>query len=170
MNEREITLHVNGTARTLTIPVRMSLADMLRERLDLTSPHLGCEQGVCGACTVLIDGAAARSCITLAVQVDGAEIQTMEGLAENGDLHPIQQAFHDNYAMQCGFCTPGFVMSLAELLDDSTEMPTREEALEAIGGCLCRCTGYVNIVKAVDALLGTEPAGARTSSESGGRG
>ena len=169
-HEWEITLLVNGETRSLSIPVRMTLADVLRERLDITSPHLGCEQGVCGACTVLIDGSAARSCITLAVQADGAEIRTLEGLSDGADLHPVQQAFTDNYAMQCGFCTPGFVMTLAGLLEDPSEPPTRDEALEAIGGCLCRCTGYVNIVKAVDALLGTEPGEDLTRSEGAGHG
>ena len=169
-HEWEITLLVNGETRSLSIPVRMTLADVLRERLDITSPHLGCEQGVCGACTVLIDGSAARSCITLAVQVDGAEIRTLEGLSAGGDLHPIQQAFTDNYAMQCGFCTPRFVMTLAGLLEDRTEPPTRDGALEAIGGCLCRCTGYVNIVKAVDELLGTEPGEGSGSGEDASHG
>jgi aerobic-type carbon monoxide dehydrogenase small subunit (CoxS/CutS family) len=143
---------VNGVARTETVPARMTLADLLRERLDVTSPHLGCEHGVCGACTILIDGRASRSCITLAVQADGADVQTLEGLSQGGRLHPIQEAFSEHHAMQCGFCTPGFVMTLAELFADG-HRPERDEAMDAIGGCLCRCTGYVNIVKAVDALL-----------------
>jgi aerobic carbon-monoxide dehydrogenase small subunit len=157
VTERVVTLVVNGEPRTLTVPVRMTLADALRERLDVTSPHLGCEHGVCGACTIMVDGHAVRSCITLAVQADGSEIRTLEGLAGGDGMHPIQQAFADHHAMQCGFCTPGFVMTLAELLENGGT-PTRDEVLEAAGGILCRCTGYVNIVKAIDALL-EEPHG-----------
>jgi carbon-monoxide dehydrogenase small subunit len=152
MTEREIRLTVNGVEHALTVPVRMTLADALRERLDVTTPHLGCEHGVCGACTVLVDGAAARSCITLAVQADGCQILTLEGVVADSELSPIADAFVDHHAMQCGFCTPGFVMSLAELFADGGQ-PTRDEALETAAGCLCRCTGYVNIVKAIDALV-----------------
>jgi aerobic-type carbon monoxide dehydrogenase small subunit (CoxS/CutS family) len=157
MSEHLVTLTVNGRTRTESVPARMTLADLLRERLDVTSPHLGCEHGVCGACTVLIDGRASRSCTTLAVQAEGAEVLTLEGLGGPDGLHPIQQAFTEHHAMQCGFCTPGFVMTLAEQFADG-RCPPREEVLEAAGGCLCRCTGYVNIVKAIDALLGERGA------------
>ena len=126
----------------------MTLADFLREELDLTGTHLGCEQGVCGACTVHVDGRTARSCILLAVQVDGAEVTTIEGLAGDGPLTPAQQGLWEKHGMQCGFCTSGFVMTMTELLALHPE-PTEEEILDALGGNLCRCTGYTKIVEAV---------------------
>ncbi len=145
----EITLVVNGVPRTATAPARRLLSDFLRHDLGLTGTHVGCEHGVCGCCTVLLDGRSARSCLLFAVGVQGREITTIEGLAaDDGTLHPVQQAFHETHALQCGFCTSGFVMSVCGFLDDNPE-PTEDEVLEGISGNLCRCTGYQNIVKAV---------------------
>jgi carbon-monoxide dehydrogenase small subunit len=150
MSSHTITLTVNGVGRSEEVEARLTLADLLRERLDLTATHLGCEHGVCGACTVIVDGHAVRSCTTLAVQADGAEILTLEGVAADGaDLHPVQQAFWEKHGMQCGFCTPGIVMSLVELLEREPE--ASEGAIrEVLGGHLCRCTGYVKIREAAD--------------------
>ncbi|MEA2366109.1 MAG: aerobic carbon-monoxide dehydrogenase small subunit [Thermoleophilaceae bacterium] len=145
-----IRITVNGQVHDAEVAPRLTLADFLREELDLTATHLGCEHGVCGACTVVIDGTSARACLTLAVQADGAEVRTLEGVTRpNGELHPIQQAFWERHGMQCGFCTSGIVMTLTELLDEHQE-PTREQVMEALGGNLCRCTGYVKILEAVD--------------------
>jgi aerobic-type carbon monoxide dehydrogenase small subunit (CoxS/CutS family) len=150
MSLHTIRLTVNGTDHELEVPARLTLADLLRERLDLTATHLGCEHGVCGACTILLNGATARSCIVLAVQADGAEIVTLEGVAPNGDdLHPVQEAFWDRHGMQCGFCTSGIVLSTIELLGEHPA-PSHEQIVEALGGHLCRCTGYVKIVEAVE--------------------
>jgi aerobic carbon-monoxide dehydrogenase small subunit len=132
----------------------MRLADFLREELELTGTHLGCEQGVCGACTVLLDGRTVRSCLLLAVQADNADIQTVEGRAQDGKLDPIQEAFRDQGALQCGFCTPGMLMTATELLR-KTPYPTEEHIRVAISGNLCRCTGYVHIVKAIAAAANT---------------
>lgn len=144
----DIELTVNGTARTGHTDVRTTLADFLRERLGLTGTHLGCEHGVCGACTVLVDGVSVRSCLMLAVQAAGCEVTTVEGLGEPDALHPLQQALRETHAFQCGFCTPGFVMSAYALLQDNPN-PTESEVREELSGNLCRCTGYQNIVKAV---------------------
>ena len=149
MSRHRIRLTVNGNAHEAEVPARLTLADFLREHLDLTATHLGCEHGVCGACTVLIDGETARSCILLAVQVDGADVTTLEGVARSGDLHPVQRAFWEKHGMQCGFCTPGLVISVLELLERSPE-PSPEEVSRWLGGHLCRCTGYVKIIEAVD--------------------
>ncbi|WNC15185.1 2Fe-2S iron-sulfur cluster-binding protein [Brevibacillus brevis] len=150
MNTREITVTVNGKQVTETVETRILLADFIRDQLNLTGTHLGCEHGVCGACTVLVDGKAARSCLMLAVQADGCTIETVESLAsEDGSLHPLQQAFSDNHALQCGFCTPGFLMTLVDFLNENPS-PSETEIREAISGNLCRCTGYANIVKAVE--------------------
>ncbi|NMP21736.1 (2Fe-2S)-binding protein [Sulfobacillus harzensis] len=146
----EITLTVNGQTHHVEVEARWLLADVLRERLGLTGTHLGCEQGVCGACTVLLNGRPARSCLTLAVSVDQAEIVTVEGLAEpDGSLHPVQEAFWQEHALQCGFCTPGFLMTAAHFLNENPN-PTRQEIREALSGNLCRCTGYQHIVNAVE--------------------
>jgi carbon-monoxide dehydrogenase small subunit len=153
MSAHKIKLTVNGTEHEAEVAARLTLADLLREQLDLTATHLGCEHGVCGACTVLVDGAAARSCIMLAVQADGAEIRTLEGVAgPDGELHPVQQALWDKHGMQCGFCTPGIVMSMVELLDKDPQ-PDREQVMDTLGGHLCRCTGYVKILEAVDQAI-----------------
>jgi carbon-monoxide dehydrogenase small subunit len=149
MSSHRISITVNGTEHTDEVEARLTLADFLRERLDLTATHLGCEHGVCGACTVLIDGRTARSCLTFAVQAEGSEVRTLEGVAEpGGELHPVQQGFWEKHGMQCGFCTPGIVMSVVELLDRNAD-PSDEEIAEALGGHLCRCTGYVKIREAV---------------------
>jgi len=147
--EQRIELTVNGRSYEKTVPVRLSLADFIREHLNLTGTHLGCEHGVCGACTISLNGRSARSCLTLAVQADGAEIITIEGLrAEDGTRHPVQQAFHENFAVQCGFCTPGMLITTIELLQENPN-PTEQEVREALSGNLCRCTGYQAIVHAV---------------------
>ncbi len=144
---RTITVAVNGKRETRTVPVRLLLSDFLRHELMLTGTHVGCEHGVCGACTVLIDGRSVRSCLTLAVQANGKEITTVEGLAENGTLAPLQQAFQDHHGLQCGFCTPGMLITLTELLRDNPG-PSEHEVRSAISGNLCRCTGYSGIVEA----------------------
>jgi aerobic carbon-monoxide dehydrogenase small subunit len=150
MSTHTITLTVNGVPHTEAIEARLTLADLLRERLDLTATHLGCEHGVCGACTVIVDGHAARSCTTLAVQADGAQVRTLEGVAgDDGELHPVQQAFWEKHGMQCGFCTPGIVMSLVELLERDPG-PSEAAIAEVLGGHLCRCTGYVKIREAAE--------------------
>jgi len=142
-------LVVNGVAHTLHVPARRLLADALRHDLGLTGTHLGCEHGVCGACTVLVDGEPMRSCLMFAVSADGAEITTTEGCrAPDGGLGPVQQAFTECHGLQCGFCTPGFVTTITAYLRENP-LPTEAEAREAIGGNLCRCTGYQNIVKSV---------------------
>src|ERR671937_772025 len=138
---RAISVTVNGTRRDAEVPVRLTLADFLRQRLELTGTHLGCEHGVCGACSVLLDGSAIRSCLMLAVQADGAEITTIEGLERNGELHPLQEAFRDSHSFQCGFCTPGFVMTALSLLNEGAEL-SEGELREELSGNLCRCTGY----------------------------
>ncbi len=145
-NTRQIAVTVNGMRYQEIVPVRVTLADFLRHQLGLTGTHLGCEHGVCGACTILLDGRSARSCLLLAVQADGHEILTVEGIAPNADtLHPLQEAFRDNHGLQCGFCTPGILTTLIELLRDNPD-PTEEEVRIGISGNLCRCTGYQNIV------------------------
>jgi carbon-monoxide dehydrogenase small subunit len=139
---------VNGRAYERTVEVRLTLADFLRDELDLTGTHLGCEHGMCGACTILFDGEAVRSCLLLAVQADGADLTTVEGLAQGEGLHPLQQAFHENHALQCGFCTPGFLMTAVAFLQE-TQNPTEAQVREAISGNICRCTGYAPIVQAI---------------------
>jgi carbon-monoxide dehydrogenase small subunit len=146
--KRTIRLTVNGRTYERTIEVRMTLADFLREQLNLTGTHLGCEHGICGACTILFDGEAVRSCLLLAVQADGASLMTVEGLAQGEELHPLQQAFHEHHALQCGFCTPGFLMTAVAFLKD-TQNPSEAQVREAISGNLCRCTGYAPIVQAI---------------------
>ncbi|MEU6779819.1 (2Fe-2S)-binding protein [Nonomuraea angiospora] len=146
--EHEITLVVNGTARRVGVPARRLLSDCLRHDLGLTGTHVGCEHGVCGCCTVLLDGEPIRSCLTFAVSVDGSEITTVEGLGSESALSPVQRAFAECHGLQCGFCTPGFLCTVTALLRDNPA-PTDDEVLEGISGNLCRCTGYQNIVKAV---------------------
>ena len=144
-----ITLTVNNQTYQRTVEPRLLLSDFLRHELGLTGTHVGCEHGVCGACTILLDGAAVRSCLMLAVQADGHTLQTVEGLALGPDeLHPIQQAFWEAHGLQCGFCTPGFLMTLVPFLEENPN-PTEAEIREAISGNLCRCTGYQHIVEAV---------------------
>jgi carbon-monoxide dehydrogenase small subunit len=146
----KISLDVNGVRSEGEVEPRKTLADFLREELGFTGVNLGCEHGVCGACSVLLDGAVVRSCILLAVQADGAKITTIEGLAKSDKLHPIQQAFLDHHALQCGFCTPGMVLAAVDLLQHCPH-PTEMQIREALSGNLCMCTGYVNIVRAVSA-------------------
>jgi aerobic carbon-monoxide dehydrogenase small subunit len=147
--EQRIKLTVNGRVYERTVPVRLSLADFIRDHLNLTGTHLGCEHGVCGACTISLNGRSARSCLTLAVQADGAEIITIEGLrADDGTRHPMQEAFHRNFALQCGYCTPGMLITAIELLRDNPN-PSEREVREALSGNICRCSGYQAIVKAV---------------------
>ena len=143
-----ISVAVNGTPHHRTVEPRLLLSDFLRHELGLTGTHVGCEHGVCGACTVLWNGKAVRSCIMLAVQADGAELMTVEGLAHEGTLHPIQQAFLEKHGLQCGFCTPGFMISIYELLHRRPE-PTDAEIIDTLGGHICRCTGYQSIVESV---------------------
>ena len=144
---RAISVTVNGVRREAEVPVRLTLADFLRQRLELTGTHLGCEHGVCGACTVLLEGRAVRSCLLLAVQANGREVTTVEGLAPAGGLHPLQAAFRDHHGLQCGFCTPGMLTTLVEFLRENPD-PTAEDVRVAISGNLCRCTGYQGIVDA----------------------
>lgn len=156
--KREVCFTLNGEKTSVTCEARSSLADALRDDLGLRGVRLGCEQGVCGACTVIVDGRAVRSCLMLAQQTDGARIETVEGLADDQGLHPLQQAFTACHALQCGFCTSGFLAVAGELLRTNPH-PSREEIREAISGNLCRCTGYQNIVDAIE-LAATSATGA----------
>ncbi|MCY3563919.1 MAG: (2Fe-2S)-binding protein [Acidimicrobiia bacterium] len=148
MAQVAITLNVNGRNQTTLAEPREILADVLRDRLGLTGTHLGCEHGVCGACTVLLDGEMVRSCLLFAVQAQGAEITTIEGLEENGELHPMQKAFSEYHGLQCGFCTPGMILAGIDLLKRNPD-PTAEEVRDDMGGNVCRCTGYQKIVESV---------------------
>ena len=162
-SEQRVQLRVNGTEYERTVEARRTLADFLRDDLGLTGTHLGCEHGVCGACTIIADGRSARSCLMLAVQADGAEILTVEGLARGTELHPIQHAFWDHHALQCAFCTPGFLMTTYELLQKHPT-PTEQQVREALSGNLCRCTGYQAIVEAVLDAASRRDEGARRQS------
>ena len=146
---RVVRLTVNGEPAERLVEPRKSLADFLRQDLELTGTHLGCEHGVCGACTVLLEGKPVRSCLLFAVQLDGAEVRTVEWLARDGALHPIQAAFHEHFALQCGYCTPGILMTVHDLLQRSPS-PSREEIRRELAGNICRCTGYQAIVDAVE--------------------
>lgn len=147
---RTIRLSVNGHMHEVTVETRKTLADVLREDLGLTGTHLGCEHGVCGACTVLVDGRPVRSCLCFAVQADGCEVTTVEALGAPEQLHPIQKAFWEHHGLQCGFCTPGILMSTLWFLRHNP-CPTRDEIREMLAGHLCRCTGYLQIVEAIEA-------------------
>ena len=144
----DVTLNINGQAHNISVEPRRTLVDAIREDCGQTGTHIGCEHGVCGACTVLIDGAPARACLMFAVQADGKAIRTVEGLAEGGKLHPLQQAFMDCHGLQCGFCTPGFLMLATGVLEREPEI-SDEDLVDALSSNLCRCTGYQNIIKAV---------------------
>ena len=150
---RTITLTVNGTERELDVEPRTLLVHAIREHLDLTGTHIGCDTGNCGACTVILDGDVVKSCLTFAVQAEGSEVLTVEGMPDlpeaDGDLHPIQEGFREEHGLQCGFCTPGMIVSSKALLDEQPD-PSEAEIREGISGNLCRCTGYHNIVKAVE--------------------
>jgi carbon-monoxide dehydrogenase small subunit len=148
----QMSVQVNGQQHTLQVESRRTLAEVLREDLGLTGTHLGCEHGVCGACTVALDGQAARSCLMLALQADGCVVETVEGLATDEELHPIQQAMWENHGFQCAFCAPGFLMTVKCLLD-SNPSPTREQIREELSGNLCRCTGYHSILAGVEAAV-----------------
>ena len=149
MAEVQLTVTINGQQRTATVEPRVTLADFLREECRLTGTHLGCEHGVCGACTVLVDGSAVRSCLMFAVQADGADVTTIEGIAApDGELSPVQAAFRDCHGLQCGFCTPGFVVSVTAFLRDNPS-PDDGDIRDALAGNLCRCTGYQGIIQAV---------------------
>ncbi|OFW72877.1 MAG: hypothetical protein A2Y55_03500 [Actinobacteria bacterium RBG_16_68_12] len=149
----EVEVTVNGRRYRETVEPRLLLSDFIRGRLGLTGTHVGCEHGVCGACTVRLDGVAVRSCLLLAVQADGAEIVTVEGLARNGGLTPLQEAFRRHHALQCGFCTPGILMAADDLLSRE-KAPTRSEIVDMLSGQLCRCTGYAPIVDAIAEVAG----------------
>ena len=148
MSKHHITLNVNGTPVEADVEARMLLVHFIREALNLTGTHIGCDTTSCGACTVHLDGKAVKSCTIFAVQADGGRLMTVEGLAQNGNLHPIQEGFREEHGLQCGFCTPGMMLSAVALLQQNPN-PTEEEIRWGISGNLCRCTGYVNIVKAV---------------------
>ena len=143
-----VRFRVNGVTHEVNVPARRLLSDVLRHDLELTGTHVGCEHGVCGACTVLLDGAPVRSCLLFAVSVDGHDVTTVEGLAEDGEMSPVQRAFESCHGLQCGFCTPGFLTTITAGLQENPN-PSRAEAQQMIAGNLCRCTGYQNIVKAV---------------------
>lgn len=154
MSEHAIKVAVNGQNITARVEARKSLSDFLREDAGFTGVHVACEHGVCGACTVMVDGLAVRSCLMLAVQADGAKVTTVEGLAApDGALHPVQEAMRDAHALQCGFCTPGVVMTLAALTD-RVEKPSEQELIDAMSGHICRCTGYQGIRRAAKKLAG----------------
>jgi len=155
MAERSIELRVNGRRHRMVVEDRLTLGDALRDQLQLTGTHLACEHGVCGACTVLLDGDAVRSCLLFAVQAVGHEVTTIEGLSpDDGTLSPVQKAFHESHGLQCGFCTPGFVVSITAFLADNPD-PTDEELLDGLSGNLCRCTGYQGIVRAARLVVGS---------------
>ena len=152
MTTHQITIEVNGEPYERSVSPRLLLSDFLRHELHLTGTHVGCEHGVCGACTVQLDGDGVRSCLLFAVQADGSAIKTVEGLADGPDLHPLQQAFSDAHGLQCGFCTPGFLMTIDSMLDELSTM-TEAEIREALSGNICRCTGYQGIIDAVLATI-----------------
>ena len=154
MMTQHIKVTVNGDVHEADVEPRLLLVHLLRENLGLTGTHVGCDTSNCGACTVHVDGESAKSCTMLAVQADGREIRTIEGMADGATLHPLQQAFWDQHGLQCGFCTPGMIMQAAWLLDQNDD-PSEGEIREGISGNLCRCTGYVNIVKAIQQAAGT---------------
>ncbi len=147
----DITLHVNGVPHAVQVEARRTLVDAIREECGATGTHTGCEHGVCGACTVLLDGTPVRACLLFAVQADGRQLRTVEGLERDGALHPMQQAFIDHHALQCGYCTPGFLMLAVGLLEADPDL-SDSALLEGLSSNLCRCTGYANIVKAVRAV------------------
>ena len=162
--QHKVRLSVNGRAYEREVEPRTTLVDFLRHELGLTGTHVGCEHGVCGACTIIKDGKAVRSCLMLAVQADGAELQTVEGLHGDNGLHPIQEAFIEKHGLQCGFCTPGFLMTTVELLGDHPD-PSDEDIREALGGNLCRCTGYQSIMESVRLAATKLRAGTATQAD-----
>jgi len=159
MTTQHVTLTVNGERHEADVEPRLLLVHLLRDVFGLTGTHIGCDTSNCGACTVHVNGQSAKACTMLAVQAEGAEVRTIEGLVDGANLHPLQQAFWDQHGLQCGFCTPGMIMQAAWLLDQNTQ-PTEAEIRHGISGNLCRCTGYVNIVKAIQQAAGTLESGA----------
>lgn len=149
-DKMDITLKINGRSHAVSVEARKTLADVIREDCNQTGTHLGCEHGICGACTVIVDGAPVRSCLMFGVQADGSEIRTVEGLANGDELHPLQRAFTEHHALQCGYCTPGFLMLATSVLEREPDI-SDEDLLDVLSSNLCRCTGYVNIIKAVRA-------------------
>jgi len=148
--KRDVTLSINGRRYTIRVEPRKTLVDAIREDCGQTGTHIGCEHGVCGACTIILDGEAVRSCLMFAVQAEGKEIRTVEGLAKGDELHPLQRAFIENHGLQCGFCTPGFLMLAVNALEKNPEL-TGEDLVDLLSSNLCRCTGYANIIKSVEA-------------------
>ena len=151
--KKAINLNVNGVARNDEVEPRMLLVHYLRDVLDLTGTHVGCETSLCGACTVMLDGQAVKSCTMFAVQADGSDVKTIEGFTSNGELHPVQEGFWERHGLQCGYCTPGMIVSAAQLLDRNAS-PSREEICHGLEGNLCRCTGYQHIIEAVEYAAG----------------
>ncbi len=149
-DKMDINLTVNGRSHAVSVAPRKTLADVIREDCGQTGTHLGCEHGICGACTVIVDGAPVRSCLMFGVQADGSEIRTVEGLANGSELHPMQRAFTEHHALQCGYCTPGFLMLATSVLEREPDI-SDDDLLDVLSSILCRCTGYVNIIKAVRA-------------------
>ena len=165
MSTQHISVTVNGTAQEADVEARLLLVHFLRDTLGLTGTHVGCDTSHCGACTVHLDGESAKSCTVLAVQADGREVKTIEGMADGATLHPLQQAFWDQHGLQCGFCTPGMIMQSAWLLGENPD-PTEAEIREGISGNLCRCTGYVNIVKSIQQAAAEMAVAAETQTGS----
>ena len=159
-----VTVTVNGREESKEVEPRLLLVHFLRDTLGLTGTHVGCDTSNCGACTVLLNGESVKSCTVLAAQADGAQVKTIEGMASDGDLHPLQQAFWEHHGLQCGYCTPGMIMAAADLLKRNPQ-PSEEEVREGLAGNLCRCTGYHNIVKAVMAASGQDVSGTETREE-----
>lgn len=155
--KKAINLNVNGVARNDEVEPRMLLVHYLRDVLDLTGTHVGCETSLCGACTVMLDGQAVKSCTMFAVQADGSDVKTIEGFASNGELHPVQEGFWERHGLQCGYCTPGMIVTAAQLLDRNAS-PSREEICHGLEGNLCRCTGYQHIIEAVEYAAGKAAA------------
>jgi len=151
--KKAVNLNVNGVARNDEVEPRMLLVHYLRDVLDLTGTHVGCETSLCGACTVMLDGQAVKSCTMFAVQADGSDVKTIEGFAANGELHPVQEGFWERHGLQCGYCTPGMIVSAAQLLNRNAS-PSREEICHGLEGNLCRCTGYQHIIEAVEYAAG----------------
>ena len=164
MSAEQVSITINGSHHVLDIEARRTLADVLREEVGLTGTHLGCEHGVCGACTILLDGQPARACLMLAVQADGAEIITIEGLADGDEMHPVQRAMKEAMAFQCAFCAPGFLMSTVALLEENPH-PSAEEIRKELSGNLCRCTGYQSIIAGVETAVGLLSATAEPGAE-----
>ena len=155
--KKAVNLNVNGVARNDEVEPRMLLVHYLRDVLDLTGTHVGCETSLCGACTVMLDGQAVKSCTMFAVQADGSDVKTIEGFASNGELHPVQEGFWERHGLQCGYCTPGMIVTAAQLLDRNAS-PSREEICHGLEGNLCRCTGYQHIIEAVEYAAGKAAA------------